>query len=90
MTNSHVFADRIRNIAVTGPLVRIELATLELPKAEGQQPQLVPAQTLVIPLEGFVASFGMLEAMMKKLLADGVLKQQAPVEALGNTPATKQ
>ena len=90
MSNSHLFADRIRNIAVTGPLVRIELGSLELPKAEGQQPQLIPTETLVMPLDGFVASFGMLEAMMKKLLADGVLKQQAPAAVLGNTSATKQ
>jgi hypothetical protein len=74
----HLFADRLSNIAITGPLVRIELATVQVPKAENQQPQLTPSQTLIMPLDGFVASFGMMEAMMKQLVKDGVIKLQAP------------
>jgi hypothetical protein len=88
MSNSPLFADRVINIAVTGPLIRLELGTLHPPKAEGQQPQLVPSETLVMPLEGFVQSFGMMEAVVKRLVADGVLKQQTPAEALANTSAT--
>lgn len=38
--SSHIFADRLVNIAVTGPLVRIELSTIQLPTAEGQKPRL--------------------------------------------------
>ncbi len=75
----HLFADRLSNIAITGPLVRIELATVQVPKAENQQPQLTPSQTLIMPLDGFVASFGMMEAVMKQLVKDGVIKLQAPV-----------
>lgn len=55
----HLFTDRIVNIAVTDPLVRLELGTRKLPAAEGQKPQLVPSQTLAMPLEGLVQSFGM-------------------------------
>lgn len=75
---SHLFADRLSNIAITGPLVRIELATVQVPKAEDQQLQLIPSQTLIMPLDGFVASFGMMEAVMKQLVKDGVIKLQAP------------
>ena len=71
-----LFADRLVNIAVTGPLVRIELGAMQLPRAEGQKPQLVPTQTLVMPLDGFVASFGMMESVMKQLVKDGVIKLQ--------------
>jgi hypothetical protein len=79
MSATHsVFADRIVNIAVTGPLVRLELGVLHPPKAQGEQPQLLPAQTLVMPLDGFLASFGMLEALTKKLIADGVIKSPPP------------
>jgi hypothetical protein len=74
----NLFADRLSNIAITGPLVRIELATVQVPKAEDQQPQLIPSQTLIMPLDGFVASFGMMEAVMKQLVKDGVIKLQAP------------
>ena len=77
MPNSpHLFSDRIVNLSVTGPLVRIELGTLQLPTAEGQKPQLVASQTLVMPLEGFVQSFGMMEGIVKRLVADGVIKTQ--------------
>lgn len=82
-----IFADRIINIAVTGPLVRIELGTMQPPRAEGQQAQLIPSQTLVMPLDGFVASIGMMEAVVKKLVADGVLKSR-PAEPVTGTPAT--
>ncbi|MBI5109552.1 MAG: hypothetical protein HZA62_12475 [Rhodocyclales bacterium] len=81
------FADRITNIAVTGPLVRIELGVVVPPTREGDKPGLIPAQTLVMPLEGFVASLGMIEAIVKKLVADGVLKARpadgAAIEASG-------
>jgi hypothetical protein len=83
---SHLFADRLVNIAVTGPLVRIELGAMQLPTAEGQKPQLVPTQTLVMPLDGFVASFGMMESVVRRLISDGVLKQnEAPAHGLGNS-----
>jgi hypothetical protein len=92
MSNSPLFADRVINIAVTGHLIRLELGSLQPPKAEGQQPQLGLSETLVMPLEGFVQSFGMMEAIVKRLLADGVLKQQMPADALTNKSdsATKQ
>lgn len=77
MPNSpHLFADRIVNLSITGPLVRIELGILQLPTAEGQKTQLVPSQTLVMPLEGFVQSFGVMEGVVKRLVADGVIKTQ--------------
>ena len=73
---SHLFADRLFNIAVTGTLVRIELGAMRLPTAEGQKPQLLQTQTLVMPLDGFVVSFGMMESVIKRLVADGVIKTQ--------------
>jgi hypothetical protein len=74
--SSHLFTDRLFNIAVTGSLVRIELGAIQLPATKEQKPQLVPTQTLVIPLDGFVASFGMMESVMKQLVKDGVIKLQ--------------
>lgn len=76
--SNHTFADRLINIAITGNLIRLEFGTLQAPKAEGQKPQLVATQTLVMPLEGFLPSFGMMDTIVKKLVADGVIKSQAP------------
>lgn len=82
MTQSaHTFADRLVNIAVTGNLIRLELGTLQAPAAQGQPPQLLATQTLVMPLEGFLPSFGMMETLVKKLVADGVIKLQPPQDS---------
>ena len=72
----HIFADRLVNIAVTGHLVRIELGAMQLPTTEEQKPRLLPTQTLVMPLDGFVASFGMMESVVKRMVADGIIKTQ--------------
>lgn len=72
------FADTILNIAVTGGLVRIDLGVVTpVPNQEGKTELRGSAtQQLVMPLEGFVRSFGIQEGIIKKLIEDGVLKQQ--------------
>jgi len=75
---THIYSDRIFNISVTGPIVRIELATVRPPQGQGQQSTILPAETLVMPLDGFIASFGMMDEIIKKLVADGVIKLQPP------------
>ena len=86
----NIFADRAVNISLTNSLMRIELATVQAPAAEGEKPQLVPSQTLVMPLDGFLASFGMMDAMIKKLVAEGVLKTQPPESAAAPAPVDKK
>ncbi len=78
MTPSLLFADRIRNIAVTGSLIRIEVGVASLPTPTDAKAELVACHTLALPLDALVASMGMLEAMLKQLVADVVLKVQAP------------
>ncbi|MCF8210342.1 MAG: hypothetical protein K9K38_13230, partial [Rhodoferax sp.] len=62
-----IFADRLTNITVTGNLIRLEFGSLQPATTEGQQPQLLASQTLVMPLEGFLPSFGMMDTILKKL-----------------------
>lgn len=71
------FADIIINIAVTGPLVRIDLGTLNpVQSKDGKlEHQPVVNQQLVMPIEGFARSLAMQEQVVKKLVEDGVLKQ---------------
>jgi hypothetical protein len=80
MHSSPGFADRIVNIAVTGTVVRIEFGALAPPASEGAAPKLVPGHTLVMPLDGFLASFGMLESVVRKMIADGVVKPKPSAE----------
>jgi len=78
-----LFADIVSNISMTGNLVRVEFATLTpSPAQPSQQSQLVPSNghQLVMPLEGFLRFAGMHEQLVKKLVANGVLKQ-APAAA---------
>jgi hypothetical protein len=63
MHASTSFADRIVNITVAGTTVRIEPGTLALPAADGTAPKLAPSQTLVMPLDGLRASFGIMEGV---------------------------
>ena len=81
MNSPHIFADRMLNVAVTGPLVRIELGTMQMPTGEGQTPQLQATETLVLPLDGFLASYSMLESVVKKMLADGMVTPRQPEPA---------
>jgi hypothetical protein len=82
----HVYADRIVNVAVTGPLVRLELGALAANPDDPAKPTLQPTQTVVLPLDGFLASFGLMESLMKKLLADGVIKPRPAAEAGATAP----
>lgn len=78
------FADRLINLAVSGPLVRLQWGALDFPLAEGEKPTLKPTQTLVLPLEGLLASMGMIEGLVKQLVKDGLLTQQVPESTAAN------
>ena len=60
------FADTIINLSMTGRLIRLELGTaVPVANSEGKQEvRLNPTQTLVMPLEGLVRSFGMQEQLV--------------------------
>lgn len=84
MNQNDLFADTFNGIAVTGNLVRIDLATLA-PQAGGQpanaQPQFETRARLVMPIDGFLRAFALAEDVMKKLIAAGIVTQK------GNAPA---
>jgi hypothetical protein len=75
-----IYADRILNLSVTGSVVRLELGVSQMPDNSGQPAKVTPTQTLIIPLEGFVNSFGLMEQMMKKLAENGVVTARKPDE----------
>ena len=70
------FADTILNISLTGALVRIDFGTIvPVTNAAGaQEVRATQTQQLVMPLDGFVQSFGIQEQVIRKLLADGLVK----------------
>jgi hypothetical protein len=72
------FADRLTNLQIAGNTVRLEFSTLDMvPGNNLNEPKTTVSHVLVMPLEGFVQAFNGQEAVVKKLLADGVLQSNA-------------
>ncbi len=84
------FADTVLNIAITGNLVRLDLGTvLPVQTKDGKQElRATPTQQVVMPLDGFVRAFSMQEQLIKKLVADGVLKQPSAQQPATLTTGT--
>lgn len=68
-----IFIDRFLHIAVTGNLVRIELGSAKVPRNPGDTLEVESTMTLVMPMEGFVQSFGAMDAIVNQLVKDGVV-----------------
>jgi hypothetical protein len=89
------FADTILNVVVTGNLVRFDFGTVTpAPTKDGKQEmRATPTVNMVMPIDGFVRAFGVQEQLIKKLVADGVLKAVPPQAGTGDagslTPADK-
>jgi hypothetical protein len=74
-----LFADRIISVAVTNTLVRLEFGVQKpVEQKDGQPMPLELASTIVMPLEGMLASMSMLEDLLRKLAKDGVIKVAPP------------
>jgi len=97
MSQKDIFADTFNGIAVTGNLVRIDLATLAS-SASGQQPAQPQFEThsrLIMPIDGFLRAYALAEDVMKKLIAAGIVNQKsdaapglaAPAAAPAEAPA---
>jgi hypothetical protein len=87
-----IFADTLLNVSITGNLVRLDLGTMvPVKNAEGKS-GLTATSTMqiVMPIDGFVRAYGMQEQIIKKLLADGVLKPSSSQEDTTTSPAKKR
>ena len=79
MRDEELFADSISAIAITGSVVRIDFASLS--PAEGdakKQHKSVFRQRVVMPVEGFVQSFGVMARAMQQLEQKGVITKTPP------------
>jgi hypothetical protein len=74
-----IYADQVTNISIHGGVVRLEMAVVdELPKAQNEQVRMRVSHHLVLPLDAFVKAFEIQQAVMNKLVQDGVLKRTEP------------
>jgi hypothetical protein len=67
------FVDGVADVVVVGPTVRIDFFVLRpdrrADRRSGEHPELVrmPAQTLVLPMEGFVNAIAVLEKVRNRI-----------------------
>jgi hypothetical protein len=73
---NEIFFDGIGEILITGSVVRLDLVSLS-PSEKGPdgQPKAEFRQRVVMPLEGFIHSLGILEKATQKLIEDGRIKR---------------
>jgi hypothetical protein len=74
--SSEMYSDGIGEIMITGSVVRIDFVSLSpIEKGPDGQPKAIFRQRIVMPLEGFMHSMGILEKATQKLIEDGRLKR---------------
>lgn len=71
------FADSVGNIQVFNQVVRIELLTANAPQQAGQQPVLMPAGHLIMPIDGLIKTYAALENTMRQLAEAGIIKRSS-------------
>ena len=73
---SEIFADGIGEVTITGSVVRIDFVSLSpIEKGPDGQPKPIFRQRVVMSLEGFMHSLGILEKAKHKLIEDGRLRR---------------
>jgi hypothetical protein len=87
---SELFTDGIGEVAITGPVVRIDLLTLSLEdRDEKGQPKPVPCQRVVMPIEGMLRSYAVLTQVMRELEKRGLVRRaEAPAGDAGAVSPT--
>ena len=84
-----LYADRIREVSITGSVIRIDLASLAHEKGAEGKPELVLRQRVVMSVEGFAQSFGLLVQVMQQLEKQGVVKGASAAGAFAESGQPK-
>ena len=87
--SQELFADRIGEITITGAVVRVDLMTYSVTERDANnQPKLEFRQRIVMPVDGFLQSFGLMSQVMQQLEKRGAIRRTPTVEKPGE-PAPK-
>jgi len=71
-----IFVDGIGKIHFTGGMVRYDLVTLQPGENEGDQPTPEEKVRIIMPPDGFLATFNTMQRLIDQLLEAGVLKKR--------------
>ena len=71
-----LYADTITGIALTGSVVRIDFASFAVAEDDSTKPQKpMFRQRVIMPVEGFVQSFGTMARVMQQLEQKGLVRR---------------
>lgn len=83
--SKEVFADAFGGLGISKGVVRIDLVTQSVTDKDAKgEPKDEFVQRVVMPVDGFLRSFSMMQAMMTKLQDAGLVKPReagAPIKA---------
>ena len=74
-----LLTDGFSGISVTGSVVRIDLVTLKGKDGDGK-PVYERTRRLIMPMDGFLRSFGLTEELVARLMEAGVVQKKKPDE----------
>ena len=71
-----LFCEGVGEVAITGSVVRLDLVTLSLEERDDRgQPKLILRKRVVMPIEGFLRSYGVIGQAMAELEKKGVIRK---------------
>ena len=80
--NDVIFIDTIESVTSASGVIKLNLVRTVEPTREGEEPQIVPAGRLVMPLPGFVYAVSMIEGFLNKEEVQKLLKAYQDLEML--------
>lgn len=85
---SEIFADKISEILLTGPLVRMDFVSLSATAKDAEgKPATEFRQRVVMPVDGFVQTFSLMSQLMAKLESQGLVTRAPAGAAPASSPA---
>ncbi|MBO4649139.1 MAG: hypothetical protein J5806_13385 [Lentisphaeria bacterium] len=90
MDKQVIFTDGVGQIHFAGGMVRYDFVTLQPAAKEGEPPVVEPTVRIVMPPQGFLATFNAMQRLFDQLLDAGILqKNENAKKAQANEPAAK-
>lgn len=79
-----IFADGISSIVLEGGVIRIDLMSIVPgPRGDDNKPQMAFRQRIIMPVEGFISSYKIIQGIIEKMEQSGLITRQPAAE----TPA---
>lgn len=76
-----IFADGISSIVLEGGVIRIDLMSIVPgPRGDDNKPQMAFRQRIIMPVEGFISSYKIIQGIIGKMEQSGLITRQPAAE----------